>query len=123
MRYLTVALLLLSACAMERHREQIRQGFLVRGLRREAFLDVWGTPTRTGTATGEEITSAGITWGGFANRSGSVARGDGFFRRGRERFDVWEYADLGVTLFFSGRVLEAWETNRTVDQLCTVPRF
>jgi len=36
-----------AGCTMEKHREQVREGFLSRGLHRDAFVEEWGPPSRT----------------------------------------------------------------------------
>ena len=54
---LTLAFVL--GCAMAKHRKYVRDGLLVTGLNREAFLLEWGSPERTTTITGEEIMKAG----------------------------------------------------------------
>ena len=89
-----LALFLLSACAMARHREYVRDGFLMTGLNRNAFLSEWGHPTRTYSTTGEEIAHA--HW--------NIAGGS--FARGKQQYDVWEY-DSDITLVFAGFALVA----------------
>jgi len=98
-----------NGCAGYHHRERVRQGMLMRGLSRDAFEDVWGLPTRTYTITGDEITQAG--WGA------TQTVGGGFFFKGKQAFDVWEYAGRGVTLVFDGGSLVAWKTDKTVEEL------
>ena len=80
-----------TGCAMSRHREQIRQGLLTRGLHREAFVKEWGQPSRT-----------------FAVRSGdAVLRTYAFSARWeRPVFEVWEYQDRATCLTFDGVRLE-----------------
>ncbi len=107
----TLALMLLSACAMSRHREQVRNGMLTTGLAGEAFLDEWGPPTRTSTMTGEEMARA--EWGGGF-------RGPwGDFTKGKQTYDVWNYGE--VVLFFQhsrGHLrLATWKTDMNVAQL------
>jgi len=114
-RLLVLSLLLIAlaphseGCAAAHHRELIREGLLVRGLSRDAFVDVWGLPTRTYTTTGDEMTRAG--WGA------SGGAGGGFFFQGKGVYDVWEYTARGVTLVFDGGSLSTWKTDKTVEEL------
>jgi hypothetical protein len=87
-----------AGCAMSRHREQIRQGLLTRGLHREAFVKEWGPPSRT-----------------FAVRSSdAVLRTYAFSARWeRPVFEVWEYQDRATCLTFDGVRLVSWETGRS----------
>ena len=105
---LLLVLLVLSACAMSRHREQVRDGILATGLNRNAFLTEWGPPTRTYTATGEEMVRA--VWGG------GIQAFRGSFEKGKQTYDVWEY-DRDITLVFVGPKLKAWKTEMTVPEL------
>jgi len=84
---------------MSRHREQIRQGLLTRGLHREAFVKEWGQPSRT-----------------FAVRGpGAVLRTYAFSgaRWEQQVFEVWEYQDRATCLTFDGVRLVSWDTERT----------
>ncbi len=106
-----LALILLNACAMARHREQVRNGVLMTGLNGRAFLEEWGAPTRTSTMTGEEVARA--EWErGFGSFSGS-------FTRGKQTYDVWDYGE--VILIFQhvrGNLrLVAWKSEMDVSQL------
>ena len=83
-------------CAMERHREQVRQGFLARGLHRDAFLEEWGIPSRT-----------------FAVPACNPAlRAD---PRGTSWpiYEVWEYSARETCLTFDGVRLLFWKTGTT----------
>ena len=83
-------------CAMERHREQVRQGFLARGLHRDAFLKEWGLPART-----------------FAVPACNPAlRAD---PRGTSWpiYEVWEYSARETCLTFDGVRLLFWKTGTT----------
>lgn len=107
-----LGLVILSACAIARHREQVRSGMLTTGLAGEAFLDEWGPPTRTSTMTGDEATRA--EWMGM---SGGFS---GSFAKGKQQYDVWDYAGEVVLVFVSSRGhlrLVTWKTEMTVPQL------
>ena len=95
---LWLALACLVACAMERHREQVRQGFLTRGLHRDAFVKEWGPPART-----------------FSVRSPDWAWKAGQYNARWERpvYEVWEYPDRATCLTFDGVRLRSWETGVT----------
>src|SRR5438093_11288691 len=95
---LLVVLAGIIGCAMARHREQVRQGLLTRGLHRDAFLKEWGPPTRT-----------------FAlPAAGPVLRVHPF-GGGWEQpiYEVWEYRERATCLTFDGVRLIAWETGKT----------
>ena len=88
----------LAGCALEKQREQVRQGFLTRGIHREAFLEEWGQPTRT--------------W--------SVPSPDPVFRAEpfnttwqRVIYEVWEYPSHATCLTFDGVRLVYWENGKT----------
>jgi hypothetical protein len=95
---LSLALVVLLGCAMARHREQIREGLLTRGLHREAFRQEWGPPSRT-----------------FAVRSrDAVLRTHPFGARWEHPvYEVWEYEPRATCLTFDGVRLIEWETGRT----------
>ena len=83
---------------MARHREQVRQGFLTRGLHRKAFLEEWGTPTRTFTQVG----------------SFPVLRAQPFSTTWeRPVYEIWEYRERETCLTFDGVRLTSWETGKT----------
>jgi len=87
-----------AGCAMSRHREQIRQGLLTRGLHREAFVKEWGPPSRTFSVRGPD----------------AVLRTYAFSARWeRPVFEVWEYQDRATCLTFDGVRLDSWETGRS----------
>ena len=83
---------------MSRHREQVRQGLLTRGLHREAFIKEWGPPSRT-----------------FAVRGHDAVLRTYAFSASWERpvFDVWEYHDRATCLTFDGVRLVGWETGKS----------
>jgi hypothetical protein len=83
---------------MERHREQIREGLLTKGLHREAFVREWGPPSRT-----------------FAVRSrDAVLRTYPYSARWEYLvFEVWEYTDRATCLTFDGVRLVSWELGKT----------
>ena len=96
---LTVGVLIfaVTGCAVRRDRETVRQGLLVTGLDRRAFLAEWGIPETTYTLTGGDTMQAG--WGG----------GGGFFFKGRVIYDVWVYQSRGVELVFDHYHLVTWK--------------
>lgn len=83
----------------------IRIGMLKMGLFQDAFVDVWGYPDRVSTITGDEAMSA--DWG---------RHGGGFFK-GKKTYEQWSYEKKGVELVFSNRYLQAWKTDKTVQEL------
>jgi hypothetical protein len=91
---------------MARHREQIREGLLTRGLHRKAFLEEWGPPTRTFALPSRDARlrtyPAGASWE-------------------RIVYEVWEYRDRATCLTFDGVRLVSWETEKT-DCTPTPPR-
>jgi hypothetical protein len=88
----------LVGCGMARHREQIRQGILTRGLHREAFRREWGPPSRTFAVQGRD----------------PVLRTSAFAARWEKPvYDVWEYQERATCLTFDGVRLIHWETERT----------
>jgi hypothetical protein len=106
--YVATALVLVLAatgCAIQRHKAHVRDGLLIQGLHRDAFLEEWGLPTRTSTVTGDEAIRAGWVSGG------------GYFFKGKAVYDVWEYSGREVTLFFYRAKLVTWKTEKTVEQL------
>ena len=100
-----VGAVLLVSCGLMRDKENVRQGLLISGQDRRAFLDLWGPPERTSSITGDDNVRA--DWGG----------GGGFFFKGKEVYDVWEYPQKGVTLVFCRGRLTTWKTGKTVAQL------
>ena len=95
---LLLALALLAACGMARHREQIREGLLTRGLHRKAFLEEWGRPDRTFPLPTRETRLR--TYPGGAEWERVV-------------YEVWEYRDRATCLTFDGVRLVGWDTGRT----------
>jgi hypothetical protein len=88
----------LAGCAMQRHREQVRQGFLTRGLHRKAFLLEWGAPDRTFTVQGKD----------------PVLRVQPFYQTyERPVYEIWEYQARATCLTFYGVRLVSWKTGRT----------
>ena len=92
----------LPACAMYRHRQCVRDNFLVLGLNRKAFIAEWGNPDYTETTQSDEFTKAranfGNSWGGSF----------GFFH-GSVPLDVWHYYSRDTVLVFNGLELVAWK--------------
>ena len=99
----------LTACAMARHKKCVREGLLVVGLNRKAFLKVWGNPDHTEVMPSDEITQVG---GSFSDWSG----GFNYFK-GRVPLDVWYYYDRQTVLVFNGLRLLAWETAQTQEEI------
>jgi len=107
---LVVVLISGAGCASQREHQSVCDGLLQRGIRAQAFLDVWGPPTRTKIVQGsEKVWEA--NWGG----------GGGSFYGGTKSAEVWVYEDRRVELLFSGKKkqLAAWNTDKTVQQLHT----
>lgn len=99
--------LLMTACADFRARENLRDGLLVLGLTQRDVLDIWDTPTHTTAISGDEIIKSGIAgWGGF-------------FFKGREMYEKWDYAPRQTQLVFYQQRLVAWKTALTVQQLAS----
>jgi hypothetical protein len=91
---LLFVLVLVIGCVMEKHRKYVRDGLLVTGLNREAFLLEWGPP-------------------GWSPRGG-------FFLKGKQTYDWWIYEKKGVELVFLGFRLVTWRTEKTVEELKTL---
>lgn len=104
---IAIAVTTLSACVGPKNRKLVCSGLLEVGIYRDAFQQMWGTPTRTGVVSGDEILKAG--WGG----------GGGSFYKGKTHFEMWSYEDRGVILFFTTkeRKLAGWTTQKTVQEL------
>ena len=98
-----------SGCVMQKHRQYIRDGLLVTGLNREAFLKEWGMPDKTYTIPSDEFSSFTAGWGGYGGGAG--------YYKGKVPLDVWEYENKGVTLVFHGYRLIAWKTEKTREEL------
>lgn len=103
--FFLVLTILVFGCAMQKHRKYVREGILVTGLNREAFLLEWGPPDRTQVITGEEVIRAG--W----------MLGRGFLMKGKQKYDIWIYEDKDIELMFYGIRLVAWKTEKTVEEL------
>jgi len=90
--------LAVAGCAMARHREQVRAGFLTRGLHRDAFVKEWGQPARTYSTEAPD----------------PVLRQDPFTGTWRVPiYEVWEYPDHATCLTFEGVRLIEWQQNKT----------
>jgi hypothetical protein len=96
--FLLVVLAGTTGCAMPRHRAQVREGLLTRGLHREAFVTEWGPPSRTFAVRGRDA-----VW----RTSAFSARWE------RPVYEVWEYQDRATCLTFDGVRLVSWETGRS----------
>jgi hypothetical protein len=96
---IVVVLTVFLGCAMARHRQQVREGFLTRGLHREAFLKEWGQPDRTFTQPADE----------------TIFRAEPFGPAGwvRPVYEVWQYQSRATCLVFDGVRLIQWQTGRT----------
>jgi hypothetical protein len=102
---LIIASTMLAACADFRARENLRHGLLALELSQRDFLSIWGNPTHTSAISGDEIIKSGIAgWGGF-------------FLKGREMYEMWEYEDRQTKLVFYSQMLMAWKTALTVQKL------
>jgi len=105
------AVILIGGCAGMRERKQVCSGLLQIGLHAESFQQVWGNPTRTKIISGDEIMKA---WSGG---------GGGGFYKGKAQFQVWNYEDHGIELFFTtGRkaTLAGWNTKKTTQEISAV---
>ena len=109
-----IAAIILNGCVGPKNRRLVCSGMLEGGIYRDAFQQLWGTPTRTGVLSGDEIVEAG--WGG---RGGS-------FYKGKTSYEMWSYEDRGVILFFTKNEkklagntskLMGWSTKKTVQEL------
>ena len=80
---------------MARHREQVRQGLLTRGLHRGAFEKEWGPPDRT-----VSLPSEGYRPRAFDGWEPIV-------------YEIWEYRSHGTCLVFDKVRLVSWQTGRT----------
>ncbi len=107
--FIAVVFLLLTGCIMGKHRDSIREGLLVTGLNREAFLKEWGMPDRTSTVSSDEFASFSA---GFSGSAGSAS-----YFRGRRPLDVWVYEKWDITLIFNGLRLVAWKTDKSTEEL------
>jgi hypothetical protein len=83
---------------MERHREQVRQGFLTCGLHRDAFLKEWGIPSRTFAMPASEPVMRPDPYGGTSWQ--------------RPVYEIWEYQARATCLTFDGVRLISWEMGR-----------
>jgi len=102
---LLVASSLLTSCAAFHARQDLRDGLLVLDLPQRDFLAIWDRPTRTSAISGDEIIKSGIAgWGGF-------------FFKGREMYEMWEYEGRQTRLVFYDKKLVAWKTSMTVQKL------
>jgi hypothetical protein len=96
----------LAACSVERQRDEIRHGLLTMDLSQDAFLAVWGAPTRTSVVHSEEdVIKAGLNSFG------------GSFSKGKEIYEVWNYDNRNTVLVFDDHELVAWSTPKTVQEL------
>lgn len=93
-----LALACVVGCAMERHREQIREGLLTRGLHREAFQSEWGPPSRTFAVESRDTVLRTYPFGA---------------RWERPVYEVWEYQERETCLTFDGVRLVQWATGRS----------
>ena len=89
---------------MQKHREQVRQGFFTAGLHRGAFLEEWGIPSRTFAIPAPDC----------------VLRPNAYGVLQRPYYEIWEYQAHATCLTFDGVRLLTWETDRT-DCTPTLP--
>jgi hypothetical protein len=109
-----IILILVTGCIMAKHRDSIREGLLVTGLNREAFLKEWGMPDRTSTVSSDEFSSFTA---GFTGSSGSAS-----YFKGKRPLDVWVYEKWDITLVFSGLRLVAWKTDKNREELKAISK-
>jgi hypothetical protein len=83
---------------MARHRQQVREGLLTRGLHRDAFLKEWGPPTRTYT-----VEAPDPVW-----KMGPYTSS---WRR--PIYEVWEYRERAICLTFEGVRLIEWQRDKS----------
>jgi hypothetical protein len=87
-----------AGCTMEKHRQQVREGFFTLGLHRDAFVQEWGPPSRTFSVAAPDpvmrTDAYGSTWQ-------------------RPVYEVWEYPSHETCLTFDGVRLVYWETGKT----------
>ena len=101
---LTLVCLLFVSCSSDR--AQLREGMLGLRLRQSAFLDEWGKPDRTHTATGDEVTN--VQW----------SKTGGGFYKGKHTFEVWTYESRKTELTFNYKHrLVGWTSQATVKEL------
>lgn len=119
--FISLVLLVLIGCAMAKHREYVRNGMLIAGLNREAFLKEWGMPDRTSTISSDEFSQLSVGWssvsGSGSGGSTSSSSGRAGFFKGKVPLDVWVYEQRGVTLVFNGLRLVGWKTEKTRKEL------
>ncbi len=102
---LLICTLVLSSCTGFRHRENLRNGLIVLDLTQSDFLSIWERPSFTQAISGDEIIKSGIAgWGGF-------------FFKGREMYELWDYRQRETQLVFYGGKLVAWKTSLPVGEL------
>jgi hypothetical protein len=99
---------------MAKHRDSIREGLLVTGLNREAFLKEWGMPDRTSTVSSDEFSSFTA---GFTGSTGSAS-----YFKGKRPLDVWVYEKWDITLVFSGLRLVAWKTDKNREEIKAISK-
>ena len=114
--FIVSVLLILIGCStpMSKHRESIREGLLVTGLNREAFLKEWGMPDRTSTISSDEFASFSA---GFSGSAGSAS-----YFKGKKPLDVWVYEKWDITLVFSGLRLVGWKTDKTREEIKAISK-
>lgn len=94
---------------MQRHRQYVKDGMLIAGLNREAFLKEWGMPDKTTTISSEEFSQF------MAGAIGSV--GSATYFKGKVPLDVWIYEQRGITLIFNSLRLVGWKTEKSRKEL------
>jgi len=94
----------LTACVSKEVRE-LRQGIIELNTKQQTFLEEWGPPDHTSVTSGDEITQAGVSNYG------------GFFFKGRQTYEVWEYKSRKTSLVFFRKKVAAWKTDATTQEL------
>jgi hypothetical protein len=106
-----LASLLFAGCASG-GQESLRQGLLRVGIGQKAFLSEWGPPDRTSADLSEEQLRGRV--GGWRWEGATLSQG-------RRPLDVWLYDRYGVIVVFDDGDLVAWRTDKTVEELRTIP--
>jgi hypothetical protein len=101
---LVLAALLLSACISKDVRD-LRQGLIELNFKQQTFLDEWGPPDHTSVTSGDEIMQAGIS------------AYSGFFFKGRQTYEVWDYKSRKTSLVFFRKKIAAWKTDASTQEL------
>ena len=99
---LFLAVFMVSACTTDSKR--VEEGLMMIGIRQSAFLEVWGNPAKTSVTSGQEIMRA----------STGTRYEHGYFFKGRETLEIWEYPDRKTVLIFSNKKLRDWKVGADI---------